>query len=306
MDRLTSMSVFVAVVDQGHFTTAAEQLQISRASASKHITALENCLGGRLLNRTTRRISLTEAGQAYFERCKQILEDVAEAECVVTGFSSEPRGLLRINAPMSFGTRQFAEIVARFCKAHPAIDVQMSLNDRAVDVVEEGYDLVIRISQLKESSLIARKLAPCNLVLCASPDYLQAHGRPAQPDDLNRHSCLHYAYSEGGKTWVLNGPDGDHRIRIRPQLTVNNGEALCTAARQGLGIALLPTFIVGDAIRGGDLDILMPTYQPAEINIYAVYASRKHLSAKVRAFIDFATEQIGKHPAWDAGIQTGG
>jgi len=302
MDRLTSMSVFVTVVDQGSFSAAAEQLQLSRATTSKHIAALENCLGGRLLNRTTRRISLTEAGQAYYERCRQILEDVADAECVVTGFSSEPRGRLRINAPMSFGTKQFADIVATFCLAHPAIDVELSLNDRFVDVVEEGYDLVIRITQLKASSLIARKLAPCRVVLCASPDYLKTHGRPMTPDDLERHTCLHYAYSEAGKSWVLHGPDGEHRIRIHPKLSADNGDVLCAAARQGLGIALLPTFIVGDAIRTGDLYIILPAYQPPQIDIYAVYASRKHLSAKVRAFIDFAVVQIGEKPVWDLGV----
>jgi len=303
MDRLTSMSVFVTVVDRGSFSAAAEQLQLSRASASKHIAALENCLGGRLLNRTTRRISLTEAGKAYYQRCNQILEDVAEAECVVTGFSSEPRGQLRVNAPMSFGTKQFADIVATFCQAHPDIGIELSLNDRIVDVIEEGYDLSIRITQLKDSSLIARKLAPCHRVLCASPNYLKTHGRPAEPDDLDQHACLHYAYSEGGKNWILNGPDGEHQIRIRPQLTANNGDVLYAAARLGLGIALLPTFIVGDAIRAGDLDIVLPAYQPLGINIYAVYASRKHLSAKVRTFIDFAAGQIGEQPAWDAGLQ---
>ena len=302
MDRLTSMSVFVTVVDQGNFSAAAEHLQLSRATVSKHIAALENCLGGRLLNRTTRRISLTEAGQAYYQRCKQILDDVIEAECVVTGFSTEPRGLLRINAPMSFGIKQFASIIATFCQLHPDIDIELSLNDRIVDVVEEGYDLVIRISQLKESSLIARKLAPCRQVLCASPDYLELHGRPLVADDLDRHTCLHYAYSEAGKNWILHGPDGEHRIRIQPQLTANNGEVLYTAARQGLGIVLLPTFIVGDAIRAGDLEIILPDYQPQEINIYAVYASRQHLSAKVRAFIDFTVGQIGAQPVWDAGL----
>ena len=302
MDRLTSMSVFVTVVDQGSFSAAAEQLQLSRATTSKHIASLENCLGGRLLNRTTRRISLTEAGQAYYERCKQILDDVADAECVVTGFSSQPRGRLRINAPMSFGTRQFADIVAAFCQAHPAIDVELSLNDRFVDVVEEGYDLVIRITQLKASSLIARKLAPCRVVLCASPDYLKTQGRPMAPGDLEQHTCLQYAYSEASKTWVLNGPDGEHRIRIHPKLSADNGDVLCAAARQGLGIALLPTFIVGDAIRAGDLDIILPAYQPPQINIYAVYASRKHLSAKVRAFIDFAVVRIGEKPVWDMGV----
>jgi DNA-binding transcriptional LysR family regulator len=296
------MSVFVTVVAQGSFTAAAEQLQLSRASASKHITALESCLGGRLLNRTTRHISLTEAGQAYYERCKQIIEDVEEAECVVTGFSSEPRGLLRMNAPMSFGTKQFADIVANFCLAHPAIDIELTLTDRFVDVVEEGYDLVIRIAQLKESSLIARKLAPCRRVLCASPNYLKTHGRPTEPSDLKQHTCLHYAYFEDGKNWILNGPDGKHPIRIHPKLSVNNGDALHTAAKHGLGIALLPTFIVGDALRTGELELVLSDYQSTEINIYAMYASRLHLSAKVRTFIDFAVEQIGEQPLWDVGI----
>lgn len=302
MDRLTSMSVFVTVVDQGSFSAAAEQLQLSRGSASKHITALENCLGGRLLNRTTRRISLTEAGKAYYERCKQILEDVQEAECVVTGLSSDPRGLLRINAPMSFGTKQLADIVAHFCQAHPAIDVELSLNDRLVDVVEEGYDLAIRITQLKESSLIARKLAPSRRILCASPDYLKTHGQPKDPTDLDRHNCLHYAYFEGGKNWILNGPDGEHRIKIHPQLTANNGDVLYAAAREGLGIALLPTFIAGDAVRAGELEIVLPAYRPVEINIYAVYASKRHLSTKVRSFIDFTVARIGEQPAWDVGL----
>ncbi len=302
MDRLTSMSIFVAVVEQGNFATAAEQLRVSRASASKHITALENCLGGRLLNRTTRRVSLTEAGTAYYERCKQILEDVQEAECVVTGFTSEPRGLLRINAPMSFGTKQLAGIVTGFCQTHPAVDVELTLNDRLVDVVEEGYDLAIRIAQLKESSLIARKLAPCRRVLCASPEYLDAHGRPQEPNQLNEHTCLHYSYFEGGSYWTLKGTDDEHRIRIHSKLTANNGDVLYAAAREGLGITLAPTFIVGDAIRTGELDIVLPDYRPTDLGIYAVYASKRHLSAKVRAFIDFAAEQIGERPAWDREI----
>lgn len=302
MDLFTSMTVFVTVVDQGNFTAAAEQLEISRASTSKHIASLEDGVGGRLLNRTTRRISLTEAGKAYYERCKQILEDVAEAECVVTGFSTDPRGLLRINAPMSFGTRHFADIIAQFCRVHSAIDVQLSLSDRIVDVVDEGYDLVIRITQLKESSLIARKLAPCRRILCASTAYLTEHGVPSHPDELGEHNCLHYAYLESGTSWILNGPDGEHRVKIRSRLTANNGDALCKAAIQGLGIALLPTFIVGDAIRNGELEVILPAYQPVATSIYAVYASRQHLSAKVRTFIDFVVEQIGDQPAWDLGV----
>jgi len=296
------MSVFVAVVERGNFTAAAEQLRLSRASTSKHITALESCLGGRLLNRTTRRISLTEAGQAYYERCKRILDDVAEAECVVTGFSSEPRGRLRLNVPMSFGIQQMAALVAQFCQAHPNINVELTLNDRFVDLVDEGYDLAIRITQLKESRLIARHLAPCRRVLCASPDYLAKQGRPLAPADLAHHACLHYAYFESGKTWLLHGPDGDHAVKIRTPFIANNGEALEAAARQGLGIVLSPTFIVGDALRAGALERVLPDYRPADVGIYAVYASRQHLSGKVRSFIDFAAAHIGAEPVWDRHI----
>jgi len=300
MDRLISMSVFAAVVEHENFTAAAEHLKISRASASKHISALEDSLGGRLLNRTTRHISLTEAGKAYYQRCKKILEDVEEAECVVTGFSAEPRGLLRINAPMSFGIRQLGGIVSRFCQALPAIQVELSLNDRFVDIVEEGYDLVIRIARLADSSMVARKLAPCFRVLCASPSYLATQGYPSNPEELSQHSCLHYTYLESDKHWVLNAPDGtEHRVVIQPPLVANNGDALCSAAIEGLGIVMLPTFIVGDAIRAGELEIILPDYRPPDINLYSVYPSSRHLSAKVRAFIDFAIKEIGEQPSWD-------
>lgn len=300
MDRLTSMSVFTSVVEHENFTAAAEHLNMSRASASKHISALEDCLGGRLLNRTTRRISLTEAGKAYYERCKQILDDVEEAECVVTGFSSEPRGQLRINAPMSFGTRQLGGIVSRFCQAQPAIHIDLSLNDRFVDVVEEGYDLVIRIGQLEDSSLVARKLAPCHRILCASPDYLAAHGYPSSPEALSQHNCLHYSLLESDKHWILNAPDGtEHPVTIQPSLVANNGDVLCNAAIDGLGIVMQPTFIVGDAIRAGKLEIILPDYRPKVIGLYAIYPSNRHLSAKVRAFIDFVVEEISEQPVWD-------
>lgn len=300
MDRLTSMSVFAAVVEHENFTAAAEHLNMSRASASKYVSDLEDSLGGRLLNRTTRRISLTEAGKAYYERCKQILEDIGEAECVVTGFSSEPRGLLRINAPMSFGIRQLGGIISRFCQALPAIRIDLSLNDRFVDVVEEGYDLVIRIGQLEDSSLVARKLAPCHRVLCASSDYLAAYNYPSSPEALTQHNCLHYSHLESDKHWILEAPDGtEHRVTIQPSLVANNGDVLCSAAIEGLGIVMQPTFIVGDAIRAGKLEIILPNYRPQEIGLFAIYPSNRHLSAKVRTFIDFVAEEISEQPVWD-------
>lgn len=302
MDRLTSMSVFVSVVDTGSFTTASERLAISRASASKHISELETALGGRLLNRTTRQLSLTEAGQAYYERCKQILEDVGDAACVVSGLSSEPRGVLRINAPMSFGLNQFNGIINRFCQVYPDIAVDLSLNDRLIDVVDEGFDLVIRIARLEDSTLVARKLANCRRVIVASPAYLQEHGTPARPEDLNQHHCLHYSYFETGREWLLKGPTGYHRITTHGPLTINNGDAICRSTIEGMGIALLPTFIVSDALRSGKLKTILCDYKPPDVTAYAVYPSNRQLPNKVRSFIDFAIGEIGETPPWDIGL----
>lgn len=292
MDRLTSMQAFVAVVESGGFTAAAERLPISRAGVSKHISTLETRLGVRLLNRTTRQISLTEAGQAYYERCVQILEDIADSECVVTGLTSEPHGSLRINAPMSFGRQHLAPLLSRFRVRFPQVDIDLDLNDRFVDVVEEGYDIVIRIARLKDSSLIARRIAPCKHVLCASPGYLEKQGIPTSPAQLAEHSCLHYRHLEAGREWVLQGPDGEHRIPIKGPLTANNGDVICTAACDGMGIALLPTFIIAEPIKSGRLQLVLPDYCPTEIHIHAVYPSKRFMSIKVRSFIDFLIEEF--------------
>jgi len=292
MDRLTSMQAFVTVVDSGGFTAAAERLPISRAGVSKHISMLETRLGGRLLNRTTRQISLTEAGQAYYDRCVQILEDIADSECVVTGLTAEPHGSLRINAPMSFGRQHLGPLLSRFRTRFPQVDIDLDLNDRLVDVVEEGYDIVIRIARLKDSSLIARRIAPSKHVLCASPHYLAKQGMPTSPAQLAQHSCLHYRHLEEGREWILQGPDGEHRIPIKGPLTANNGDVICTAACDGMGIALLPTFIVADPIKAGRLQLVLPDYCPPEIHIHAVYPSKKFMSMKVRSFIDFLIDEF--------------
>lgn len=292
MDQLTSMQAFVTVVDSGGFTAAAERLPISRAGVSKHINSLESRLGVRLLNRTTRQTSLTEAGQAYYQRCVQILEDIADSECVVTGLTSEPHGTLRINAPMSFGRQHLAPLLSRFRERFPRVDIDLSLNDRQVDVIEEGYDIVIRIARLKDSSLFARRIAPCKHVLCASPQYLAKQGIPTSPEQLTQHSCLHYSHLEAGREWILQGPEGEHRIPISGPLTANNGDVICTAACDGMGIALLPTFIVADPIKAGRLQLVLPDYCPAEIHIHAVYPSKKFMSVKVRSFIDFLIDEF--------------
>jgi DNA-binding transcriptional LysR family regulator len=298
------MHIFTHVAEASGFTAASARLGLSRAAVSKHIAQLEAHLGGQLLQRTTRRVSLTEIGQAYYQRCKQILEDIDDAECLVTGLNSEPRGTLRLNVPMTFGIKQIAPLMNRLITQFPRLSIDLSLNDRLVDVVDEGYDLVIRIAALKESNLIARRLAPSRHILCAAPGYLDQHGRPENADDLTRHPCLRYTYTSNSSEWRLLKDRVEHRVRIKGPLLVNNGDALCTAAEHGAGITLLPTFIAGDSIRNGKLEVVLPDYDCPELGIFAVYSSRRHQSAKVRALIDFLASEISDPPGWDEGIFT--
>ena len=304
VDLLTSMHIFTHVVEANGFTAASARLGLSRAAVSKHIAQLETHLGGQLLQRTTRRVSLTDVGQSYYERCKQILEDVADAECLVTGLNTEPRGSLRLNVPMSFGIKQIAPLLNRITTHYPQLSIDLSLSDRLVDVVEEGYDLVIRIATLKESNLIARRLALCRHIICAAPGYLDQHGRPVTAEDLAHHSCLRYAYTKNSNEWRVFKNRVEHRVRIKGPLLVNNGEALCVAAEHGAGITLLPTFIAGESIRKGKLEVVLPDYDCQQLGIYAVYSSRRHQSAKVRALIDFLASEISDPPCWDEGLFT--
>ncbi len=302
MDLFTSMNVFTHVVEAHGFTAASTRLGLSRAAVSKHIAQLEAHLGGQLLQRTTRRVSLTAIGQAYYTRCKAILEDVADAESLVGGLSSEPRGSLRLNVPMTFGLRQIAPRLGRFTALYPHLQIDLSFSDRLVDVVEEGYDLVIRIARLKDSNLIARRLAPARLVVCASPDYLEHHGRPLTAEELSRHRCLRYSYASNSNEWRISKDGREQRIRIRGPLLLNNGDAICSAAEHGAGIAMLPTFIVGDSIRAGRLVRILAEYECPSVGIHAVYASSRYLTAKVRTLIDFLAAEIKDPPAWDTGI----
>ena len=300
MDRLISMQVFIAVAEGEAFTAAADKLDMSRAAVSKYTADLEQHLGSRLFNRTTRRVSLTEAGRTYYTRCKQILSDIDDAESLVSGLTAEARGLLRINAPMSFGFRQLGPIIAAFHRRYPGIEIDLSLNDRLIDIVDEGYDLVVRITKPEDSSLVARRVAPCHFVLAAAPDYLKEHGRPESPLDLKNHQCLHYSYAWSSQQWKLEDRDGEeHVVKVDGPLTANNGEMLCTAAIEGMGICLLPTFICCDELRNGTLERVLPEFAPPPVGIYLVYPSTRLLSTKVRTFIDFMVEQIGDQPAWD-------
>jgi DNA-binding transcriptional LysR family regulator len=299
MDKLTSMRAFTRVVQHGSFAAAARELRLSRSAVSKYVIELEQELGSQLLVRTTRSASPTENGQAYYERCIAILADLEEADLAVTRLQSEPRGLLRVNAPMSFGTLHLGRAVADFMERHPQLQIQLVLSDQQIDPVQEGFDVTLRIADLPSSSLIARKIAPARRVVCAAPSYLARRGTPAHPDDLRRHDCLAYGYLATGNQWKLTGADGDHWIHIPWTLCTNNGEVLRDAVVKGRGIALLPTFIVGADLQEGSLRSILTDYTAPEISVYAIYPQTRHLSVKVRLFIDFLLERFGGRPYWD-------
>jgi len=303
MDRLLSIEAFVRVVESGSFVAAAERLGLSQAMVSRYVQDLESRLDTRLLQRTTRRLSLTEAGAAYFERSQQVLRDLEEMDASITSQTQQPRGTLRVNAPVVFGSRHLAALLAEYSARYPGVSVDLSLSDRFIDLVEEGVDLAIRIGTLDESSLVARRLCPVRLVICGSPDYLDRHGRPHTPADLATHNCLGYTYTRSGNEWPVIGPQGPLNIAVRGSLRANHGEALCQAAIAGLGLVLQPTFIAGDALRDGRLESVLPDYRPAELNAYAVFLSRKFLSAKLRTFVDFLAEKLGPEPYWDRGLR---
>lgn len=309
MDRFGAMQLYCRIVETGQLSIAADQLNLSKGAVSKQLAKLETHLGGRLLNRTTRRLTTTEAGLAFYEQSKAILESLEEAECAVTGLTTEPRGTLKINAPMSFGGRYLGKLLAKYNNQYPQVKIDITLHDRQIDLIEEGYDLAIRIAELKDSSLIARRLAPCNIVICASPAYLKKYGEPETADDLKDHNCLLYSYVDSGKRWTLEGPISDtnaqtqiKHIPINGSLKANNGNLLCDALVNGMGIAIMPTFIAGDAIREGKAKIILSEWKPKSPDISLIYPSVKFLSAKVRAFIDLAAEHFEGEPEWDKGL----
>ena len=298
-DRLTALEVFTRIVDTGSFTTAAAQLGLSRAAVSKHMMALEDRLGVRLLNRTTRRSSLTEAGTAFYERCRQLLAELEDAEQEAGQAALRPRGVLKVNAPMSFGIRHLAAALPDYLSAFPEVTVDLALNDRVVDLVDEGFDVAIRIRRLDDSSLIARRLAPCRRVVCAAPSYLAARGEPRTPAELAGHDCLAYTYSATGDVWEFTGPDGPETVRIKGRLRANNGDALGSAAVAGYGIIIQPTFIVSEQLAAGALRAILTGYRLGETPIYAVWPPGRHVSAKLRSFVDFLATRFGPEPYWD-------
>ena len=299
MDKLQAMQLFTRVVDTGSFTAAAEQLGISRALASKLIQNLEDSLGVRLLNRTTRRLSLTESGQNYYQRVSDVLSRLSEAEAEATELQIDPRGRLRISAPIPFSTVHLAPAIAEFQRLHPRVEFDLNLNDRRVDLVEEGFDLAIRISQLADSSLMARKIAPCRMVAVASPEYLAEHGEPEKPADLARHECLRYTLTSNSEAWEFEREGSSISVPAHARMAVNNGDFIAAAAAAGIGIARLPTFIVADYLRSGRLRRILSSWTLPPIAVYAVYPKTRTLPAKTRRLIDFLVERFGPDPYWD-------
>lgn len=308
MDRFLEMSAFVKTVDRGSQAAAARDLGVTPAMVGRYLRALEDRLGTRLLNRTTATQSLTGAGADFYARAAALLDGLNDAEGAAADPRAEPRGLLRVNAPMVFGVRHLAATIGSFCERHRALRVDLVLNDRMVDLVEEGYDVAVRIGRLADSSLVARRLAVCRVVACASPAYLRHRGgQPATPGALRDHNCLLYAYADmgGGGAWTFHGPEGPETVRLSGNLIVNNGEALLEAALAGQGVIVQPTFIVGDALRDGRLVPVLPGHRLSDLDIYAVYPSARHLSAKVRSLVDDLAVRFRDPPPWDDGLGFG-
>ena len=296
MDRLAAMQAFAKVVEAGSFTRAAEALGISRTMATVHVGRLEEHLRVRLLNRTTRRLSLTEAGNAYYERCAALLAEIDGLESSLEAMSEEPAGVLKISAPVSFGVLHLGEALAEFAGKHPAVRFDVSLNDRTVDLVDEGYDLAIRIAQLVDSSLVARRLAIASLRVCASPGYVRKHGAPKHPRELASRPCFGYAYAGAGDKWTFTRGGETVEVRVRTESRANNGDLIRMMAVHGQGIALQPDFIVAGDLAAKRLVRLLPGWEAGELGIFAVYPSRKYLSAKVRTLVDFLAARFARRP----------
>lgn len=304
LESLTGMAVFAAVVQANGFAAAGERLGLSRSAVSKHIARLEKQLGARLLQRTTRRISLTEAGSALYPRAAAIVGAAAEAEIEVGRLHEKPRGTLRLSAPMSFGQRHLGPLVADFLAAHDEIRIEMMLDDGFVDLLEGGFDCAIRIGQLADSSLAAKRLAPARRVVCAAPAYLDRRGRPQTLDDLRQHNCLNYIHSASRAGWPFAAGKKLRPLPVAGNLESNNGDVLRAAALAGLGLVLLPTFIVGDDLAGGALEAVLADHRTWDASIFAVWPSRRQTPPKVRAFVDFLAKACGPRPYWDEALKS--
>ncbi len=302
---MEDMSTFVRIVESGTISRAAEQLGIAKSAVSRRLVDLEGRMNVQLLNRTTRKSSLTEAGRSYYQRARQILADVSELHAVVSNSKVSLEGDLKVAVPHTFGQMHLIPVVNEFAKLHPGINFHLDFSDRKVDLVEEGFDVAVRIAELKDSSYIARKLVRINLVLCASPDYLARAGTPEKPADLKSHDNLNYFFAPGTTSRFINSSGREENVRFSAKISSNSGEYLCAAAVAGLGITALPTFIAWGEISSGNLVRVLADYQLPPIHAYAVYPPTRHLSRRVRTFIDFMIEKFSEDPCWDACLKSG-
>lgn len=294
MDKLASMAMFVRVVESGSFSAAAEASQVSATMAAKHIRAIEQRLGARLLHRTTRRQQLSEVGRLYYERCKQVLADVALAEASASELQASPRGRLRLTAPVSFGSRRLVPALAEYLASHPEVNVELSLDNRMFDLVEEGYELGIRIGTLDDASLVARPLQPYRRLLAASPAYLARHGNPERPEQLSSHVCLGLSYWRHRDHWRLLGPGGDiYEAPVQGRFAADHGDALRIAALHHIGIILQPEVLLADDLAAGRLQPVLPDWSPPPMPMHLIYAPDRRPTAKLRSMIDFLLARFG-------------
>lgn len=287
MDQFKEIEAFVAVAQLGSFVKAADKLGLSKAMVSRHVSELEARLGVRLMQRSTRRLSLSDAGAEYLQRCTQILAELADANAAVSAAAVQAQGLLKITAPVTFGIRHLAPLWGEFLRVHPRVELEVNLNDRVVDLIEEGYDLALRIGQLLPSTLIARRIASARLLLCASPRYLQQAAPIRELADLAQHDVIAYSYLATGEQWHFSGPEGARSITVHPRLRSNSGDTCRAAALADQGVVFQPGFLVGEDLKVGRLVQILPQYEGPELDISVVYASRQHLSHKVRAMVEF-------------------
>lgn len=303
IDIVASMRVYNAVVDAGSFAGAADKLDLSRGMATRYVAQLEEHLGVRLLNRTTRKLSLTEAGRDYHERATEVLAMIEEAESSVAQEASIPRGTLRVASSHAFGVRHLGWAITEYVQRYPDVHVDVTLNDRVVDLVAEGFDLGIRIATKIDPGLVTRKLTRIRIVACASPEYLKKHGTPKSPEELADHNCLSYAYLDSPNEWHFKNKGEERKVLVSGNLRGNSGDILRNAAIEGLGVIQQPTFLIYEALRGNKLVPILTDWEINDFTLFAVYPNRKHLPPKVRSFIDFLVERFGPDPYWDLNLK---
>ena len=303
IDIVAGMRVFAAVVEAESFAGAADKLDLSRGMATRYVAQLEKHLGVRLLNRTTRTLSLTAAGSDYYQRAAHILDMVEEAERSAAQESAVPRGTLRVTAATPLCTRHLYRAVTDYVQRYPSVEVEVIANERVVDLVEEGFDLAVRVAREIAPGLVTRRLAPVRMAACAAPAYLKKRGLPQSPEDLAGHNCLSYSYASFRSDWRFRRNGVERTVRVSGSLRSNSGEVLLNAAVEGLGVIYEPTFLVYEALRQGRLVRMLPDWEPDEFTMFAVYPSRKFLSPKVRSFVDFLVERFGPEPYWDLDVE---